>query len=211
MKTGLGSGFWVLGGCLLTLGTTAWIAVPKTQNPEPNPVFRQASCPAPKVSDWSSIRDTLWPRIVHRDGDDAWAHLDTTGLPRGSAAWCNPLQANAEAINAGHDIYGRLCSACHGEAGRGDGPGAGQQNPEPYNFTRPEFAGMREAPGGAVLYAILTRGIEGTGMTGFGTELGGWERLAVMAYLTSLPGPAAISSGRAWSDSLRARRPRQLP
>jgi hypothetical protein len=65
---------------------------------------------------------------------------------------------------------------------------------------------MREAPGSGVLYAILTRGIEGTGMAGFSNDLGGWERLAVMAYVTSLPGPGAIASSRAWADTLRARK-----
>jgi len=80
------------------------------------------------------------------------------------------------------------------------------QNPPPYDFTRREFAGMREAQGAGVLYAIVVRGIDGTSMAGFGAELGGWERLALMAYITSLPGEAAVAGSVAWADTLRARR-----
>jgi hypothetical protein len=66
---------------------------------------------------------------------------------------------------------------------------------------------MREPPGPAVLFAILTRGIDGTTMRGYAETLSGWERLAVIAYILELPGPAAVRSSRAWADSLRARRP----
>lgn len=165
------------------------------------------ACPAPRVSQWSSIRDSLWPRITHRAGDEAWAHLDTAGFPSQTAAWCNPLAGDAQALAAGRTIYQQNeCANCHGDAGGGDGPGAMVGDPPPYNFTRPEFAGMREPPGTAVLYAIMTHGIAGTTMQPYGAQLSGWERLAVIAYLTSLPGPDAVRNSRAWADSLRVRR-----
>ncbi len=165
-----------------------------------------AQCPAPRVSQWSGIRDTLWPLIAHRDGDDRWAHLDPARLPGQSATWCNPLAADAAALAAGRDLYAASCATCHGDGGRGDGPGAGQADPPPYDFTRPEFAGMSVPPGPAVLYAIVARGIEGTSMAGY-PDLSGWERLAIIAWLQRLPGPAALGRSAAWADSLRARRP----
>ncbi len=165
----------------------------------------QQPCPAPRVAVWSGIRDTLWPLIAHRDSDDGWAHLDTLALPRESATWCNPLQADAAAIAAGRERYGLFCASCHGAEGRGDGQPPGATDPPPYDFTRPEFAGMREPPGPALLYAMLARGIGGTTMPP-APELSGWERLAVLAYVTSLPGPEAIANSRAWADSLRLRR-----
>jgi high-affinity iron transporter len=142
---------------------------------------------------------------VHREGDERWAHLDSIALPRQSATWCNPLQHDAAALAAARDLYRDHCATCHGEAGRGDGPGAGMQEPPPYDFTRPEFAGMREPPGPALLYAMLARGIEGSAMTAF-PSLSGWERLALLAYVTGLPGAEAVATSRAWADSLRARR-----
>lgn len=169
---------------------------------------RQQPCPAPRVSQWSSIRDSLWPLYSHTDGDDRWAHLDTAGLPRASGTWCNPLAADRQAIGAGRMLYQQHeCATCHGETGAGDGPGAAVSEPAPYDFTRAEFAGMREPPGPAVLYAILTRGIDGTTMRPHAELLSGWDRLALIAYLTTLPGPEAVRASRAWADSLRARRP----
>jgi mono/diheme cytochrome c family protein len=173
--------------------------------PTAQPPIRQA-CTAPRVSQWSSIRDTLWPLLVHRDGDQLWAHFDSVRTPGQTATWCNPLQNDAEALAAARTLYANSCAVCHGPDGKGDGVGAGTADPRPYDFTLPEFAGMRSPPGTAILYAIMTRGIDGTAMPGFAAEYSGWERLALMAYITSLPGPAAISRADAWADSLRARR-----
>lgn len=153
------------------------------------------------------MRDTVWPLVVHREGDQHWAHLEAARLPGQSATWCNPLQTSPDALAAGRDAYREFCASCHGDTGAGDGPGAGASDPPPASFTRPEFAGMREPPGPALLYAIIARGIDGTAMASHSTELRGYERLAVMAWITSLPGDTAIRNSRAWADSLRARRP----
>jgi len=62
-------------------------------------------------------------------------------------------------------------------------------------------------PGTAVaLRHPSARGIYGSRMPPFEKELGGWERLAMIAYLTSLAGPR--SGGRtsaAWADTLKQR------
>lgn len=166
----------------------------------------QQSCPAPRPSQWSAVRDTLWPLIVHRDGDATWAHLEPAALSGQSATWCNPLAADASARSAGPLLYAQYCASCHGDEGRGDGPGAAVADPPPYDFTRPEFAGMREPPGPAVLYAMVTRGIDGTTMRAHGEVLSGWERLAVIAYIMEMPGRAAMQNSRAWADTLLLRR-----
>lgn len=167
------------------------------------------SCPAPRPMLWAAIRDTVWPQIAHRDGDAAWAHLEPDALPGQSTTWCNPLLADARARSAGPALYAQYCASCHGDQGRGDGPGAQVADPPPYDFTRPEFAGMREPPGPAVLYAIVTRGIDGTTMRAHAVVLSGWERLAVLAYVLEMPGRAAVQNSRAWADTLRSRRQEQ--
>lgn len=169
-------------------------------NPDP-------SCITPRVSRWIAIPDSAWPQLVHRPGDQAWAHLEPAALPRESATWCNPLQDDRAALQDGRRLYLEFCASCHGAQGRGDGPGAAVADPPPYAFTRPEFAGMLEPPGPALLYAVLARGIDCTTMRPF-RDLGGWERLAVIAYVTQLPGPEAVANRRGWADTLRARHPR---
>lgn len=171
------------------------------------PQPRGQACPVPRATLWSVIPNADWPRLAHRSGDDRWAHRDSVALPRDVAAWCNPAATDRQAIAAGRQLYDQMeCASCHGDAGRGDGPGGAVADPAPYDFTRPEFAGMREPPGPALLYAILTQGIEGTTMQGYADRLSAWERLALIAYLTSLPGPDAVRNSRAWADTLRARR-----
>jgi len=163
-----------------------------------------ARCPQPAA--WAAVRDSAWPLLTHVDGDSAWAHLEPDSLPGATATWCNPLDAGRSAQDAGRSIYAQHCAMCHGAGGKGDGLGAGPSLPAPYDFTAPEFAGMREPPGTAMLYAIVSRGIAGTSMRAFG-ELGPWERLAVLAYVTRFPGDSALGAARAWNDTLRARRP----
>ena len=170
------------------------------------PARRGAVPPCPQPAVWAAVRDSAWPLLAHADGDSAWAHLEPDSLPRASAAWCNPLDARKSAAEAGRSIYAQHCTTCHGAAGKGDGPGAGAMLPAPFDFTAPLFAGMREPPGPAVLYAIVTRGIDGTTMRAF-DELGPWERLAVLAYITRLPGDSALAAQKAWADTLQARRP----
>jgi len=169
-----------------------------------HPVSPGPRCPPPGT--WAGVRDSLWPEVAHVDGDSTWAHLAPDNLPGGAGTWCNPLDANRAAAAAGRSIYAQHCAQCHGAAGRGDGPGAGPMLPSPYDFTTPAFAGMREPPGPAVLYAIVSRGIGGTTMRAF-PELGPWERLAVLAYITRLPGDSAVAAQKAWADTLKARRP----
>ncbi|HEY2806032.1 MAG TPA: c-type cytochrome [Gemmatimonadales bacterium] len=166
-----------------------------------------ADPPCPVVAtQWRAVPDAEWPLIEHRDGDSAWAHLEPARLPGASAKWCNPLEGDFMAVTSGRATYRSYCATCHGDNGLGDGPGAAVADPRPYNFTRPEFAGMREPPGPAVIFDIITRGIAGTAMNAFATYLDARQRLEVMAYISTIPGPAAISQSKAWADTLRARR-----
>ncbi len=195
---------------LLCMAQVAQAQRPRRAHPAARPPV--SSCPAPRVSQWEAIHDDQWPLIRHADGDAAWAHLEPAGLPSASATWCNPLAADSEAVRAGATLFLQHCATCHGAYGKGDGTApSASENPRPYDFTRPEFAGMREPPGPAVLYAILTRGIDGTAMRAEAGALSGWERLAILAYVRELPGPNALAASKQWADTLRARRPNPKP
>src|SRR5205085_7249498 len=181
-KPGVGNRESRIGILLVAVLVMGAAAIPDSRFPVPDSRFPipDQVCAAPRVSQWSSIRDSLWPQVIHRDGDEAWAHLDTVRTPGQTGTWCNPLQGDAEAIAAARTIYTNSCAVCHGPLGKGDGPGAATADPSPFDFTKREFAGMRTPPGTAILYSILTRGIRGTAMPGFAADLSGWERLALI-------------------------------
>ena len=43
--------------------------------------------------------------------------------------------APVETVEDAHDLFKTRCAPCHGEHGKGDGPGAAALNPKPRNYT----------------------------------------------------------------------------
>ncbi|MFH2202250.1 MAG: cytochrome c [Elusimicrobiota bacterium] len=65
----------------------------------------------------------------------------------------------------GRDLFARSCAACHGEAGRGDGPAARGMNPPPRDLTRPE--GWKNGSGIVGVFKTVSEGLPGTQMAPF--------------------------------------------
>lgn len=62
------------------------------------------------------------------------------GIPAQFATKKSPYSLDDRAvIAAGKQTFDNLCVACHGTAGRGDGPGAAALNPKPANFQDKTF------------------------------------------------------------------------
>lgn len=62
----------------------------------------------------------------------------TSGSPNAkpeSAPRTGGQQANSDDPSPAEIMYGRVCAACHGMNGMGDGPGAASLNPRPRNYT----------------------------------------------------------------------------
>ena len=90
----------------------------------------------------------------------------------------NPIAPTAESIAAGESAYTATCSGCHGAAGAGDGPIAAGLSVRPADLsTHVPFHTDAE------LYAFITRGISGTPMPGFATELSPEDRWNLVNYL----------------------------
>jgi high-affinity iron transporter len=79
------------------------------------------------------------------------------------------------------------CAACHGAAGRGDGPAARGLTPPPADLTDAARMGEHSLLG---LYNTITLGIKGTAMTGF-APLSESQRWALAFYVSTLATPAA--------------------
>jgi len=95
-------------------------------------------------------------------------------------------------------IYTQNCAQCHGESGRGDGPGRESMNPKtppPANFTDADFmAGLSPFK----VYNTTTFGIDKTAMASF-AALPDEQRWQVAFYVLALRFPAATAAaGESW-------------
>jgi mono/diheme cytochrome c family protein len=90
------------------------------------------------------------------------------------------LGTTPETIEQGQRLFVRNCAACHGEGGRGDGPGGRYQPKRPADFTNPRTM----LAGTSRLYtAKIRRGGMGTGMPYWGSIFTEEELAALVSYL----------------------------
>jgi len=86
----------------------------------------------------------------------------------------------AERLRRGEELYVKNCLGCHGETGRGDGPGSRFLEHETTDFTAAE---TMAGGSGDVYYAKTRRGGMGTGMPYFGTIFSEEETWSIIEYL----------------------------
>ncbi|MHC4611595.1 MAG: c-type cytochrome, partial [Planctomycetota bacterium] len=101
-------------------------------------------------------------------------------------------EATPEFVDKGQRIYFRRCSFCHGLLGDGEGPAAQYLDPRPRDFTLGTFkfrtTQSGELPTDEDLFRTVSRGLPGTGMQAFDSDLiknglSEEERWAVIAYI----------------------------
>ncbi len=71
-------------------------------------------------------------------------------------------EPNSELLETGKNLFVTMCASCHGEDGKGNGPGAAALNPPPRNFANEE--GWKNGSSLSGIYTSLQEGIPGTGM-----------------------------------------------
>ncbi len=74
--------------------------------------------------------------------------------PASADKMVNPLKSNTEAGDAGKIIYLKMCKACHGDKGKGDGVAGISLNPRPADHTSAKIQALSDG----ALYWIITNG-----------------------------------------------------
>jgi high-affinity iron transporter len=101
-------------------------------------------------------------------------------------------------LAVGQKIYGARCASCHGDNGDGNGFAAAGMIPPPPAFADAEL--MADVTP-ALMYRIVSVGIQGTAMAGF-ADLTSAERWAVVTYISTMRATRdAESRGREILDS----------
>tara|TARA_B100000315_G_scaffold259058_1_gene313401 strand:- start:322 stop:1962 length:1641 start_codon:yes stop_codon:yes gene_type:complete len=84
-------------------------------------------------------------------------------------------EATEEYVEKGREIYTRRCVMCHGLLGDGNGPAADYMDPRPRDFTLGTFkfrtTQSGELPTDTDLFRTVSRGLQGTGMQSFDSDL----------------------------------------
>ena len=111
----------------------------------------------------------------------AWAQAQPAWTcPAAEKAKKNPVAKSDAATAAGKKAtVDKACTACHGESGKGDGPGAAALNPKPADWTSAKVQGE---PDGCLFWKIST----GRGAMPPWAALPETERWQIIHYIRTL-------------------------
>jgi putative copper export protein/mono/diheme cytochrome c family protein len=144
-----------------------------------------------------------------------FAALAGVAVPAGLFAWLlavpaypttystSPVRYTAEAIASGSSLYASHCSACHGRDGQGDGAAASSLPIRPTSLTE-RVANRREGD----LFWWIARGIPGTPMPGFASQLGDLDIWDVIQFLDA---QVDAQNAIAMTDRVKSLRPVVAP
>lgn len=91
-------------------------------------------------------------------------------------------------VERGREIYKANCVACHGEGGKGDGPGAGVLNPPPRDHT--DYSYMSTLTDKEIADVIKMGGaIKGRPLMPSHPQISGDDMNALVAYIRTLSAP----------------------
>lgn len=162
------SALMVVAGFICIAALFAFIVVPGLRN---------ANAPAAEVA------------VNAPQGQTGW--LDATDYPPSRREVIPPidpktvLSPTPELKARGKALYDQTCATCHGAEGKGDGPGAGQLNPKPRNFTTRE--GWKNGTRIEDLFRTLDEGLKGTSMVSY-NYLNKKDRMALVHVVQAMGG-----------------------
>jgi mono/diheme cytochrome c family protein len=100
--------------------------------------------------------------------------------PAAEAAKKNPVPKTPDALATGKKLTAeKACTACHGDSGKGDGPGAAALNPKPADWTA---KAVQDQTDGCIFWKVST----GRGAMPPWAALSETERWQLVHYVKSL-------------------------
>jgi mono/diheme cytochrome c family protein len=93
-----------------------------------------------------------------------------------------PWVETPEMIAYGKKVFAANCALCHGNEGKGDGPGGAGLNPKPRNFVEGKWT---QGNGLSDHFKVVTNGIPGSSMASF-KHLKVGDRWAVVHFINSI-------------------------
>jgi mono/diheme cytochrome c family protein len=101
-------------------------------------------------------------------------------IPERKSKVKNPVASDAASLAAGEQVYMKECAICHGETGKGDGPGAKENKVLPLDFADPKIASQAD---GALFWKIT---VGRKPMPAFKKLLTDTQRWQVVNYMKKL-------------------------
>ena len=93
-----------------------------------------------------------------------------------------PWVANPDVVAYGAKVFKTNCALCHGDQGKGDGSAGMALNPKPRNLVEGKWT---QGGGEISHFKVVTNGIPGTSMAGFG-HFKAADRWAVVQFIESI-------------------------
>ena len=113
---------------------------------------------------------------------------DVESPASGAEASTTAARVTPAMLERGREIYKANCVACHGETGKGDGPGAGVLKPPPRDHTdRAYMSTLTDKEIGDIIK--MGGAIKGKPLMPSHPQIAGDDLAAVVAYVRSLSDP----------------------
>lgn len=128
-------------------------------------------------------------KTFSRRWDDSRLHGEPMTLPV-PPEWISASESRVAHVRHGQELFFANCAACHGPAGRGDGPAAASLEDDAGHPAPPAdlSTGLwKSGPTATDLFRSLSTGLDGTPMPSFAETLSAADRWDLVAFLQTLP------------------------
>lgn len=93
-----------------------------------------------------------------------------------------PWVASEDVVTYGHEVFKANCVVCHGNEGKGDGPGGAALNPKPRNLVEGKW---KQGGDSVSLFNTISGGIKGSSMPAF-SQFTAADRWALVQFVRSI-------------------------